>query len=204
VPADGSIAAVVLAAGASRRFGADNKLLARVDGRTLIECVVNALANGAAADIVVVTGHDRAAVEAALHSWPVRFVHNADWETGMGSSIRAGIAALSDNAAGAFVVPGDMPLLSSQLVASLVDAFAEADGERIVYPAARSGEQRNPVLWPRRHFGALLALPPNTGAKALLQLIAAECLAVAAADDAALSDVDTPADLAALRAESQS
>ncbi|HEY8247432.1 MAG TPA: nucleotidyltransferase family protein [Hyphomicrobium sp.] len=193
----------MLAAGASRRFGVDNKLLSRIGGRTLIERVVNALAMGGAADIVVVTGHDYAGVEAALRGRPVRFVHNADWETGMGSSIQTGIAALDDSAAGAFVVPGDMPLLSSQLVASLVDAFAGTDSARIVYPTTRSGEQRNPVLWPRRQFGALLALPPGTGAKALLQLVAAECLAVGA-EDAALSDVDTPADLAALRVEGQS
>jgi len=196
VAADGGIAAVVLAAGASQRFGDDNKLLARIDGRTLIERVVNALAIGGAADIVVVTGHDRTAVETALRGRPVRFAHNANWETGMGSSIGAGIAALDESAAGAFIVPGDVPLLSAQLVASLIGAFAST--ERIVYPATRAGEQRNPVLWPRRHFGALLALPPSTGAKALLQLVASDCLAVAA-DDAVLSDVDTPADLEAAR-----
>lgn len=194
--ADGGIAAVVLAAGASQRFGDDNKLLARIDGRTLIERVVNALAIGGAADIVVVTGHDRTAVETALRGRPVRFAHNANWETGMGSSIGAGIAALDESAAGAFIVPGDVPLLSAQLVASLIGAFAST--ERIVYPATRAGEQRNPVLWPRRHFGALLALPRSTGAKALLQLVASDCLAVAA-DDAVLSDVDTPADLEAAR-----
>ena len=194
--AEGSIAAVVLAAGASRRFGEDNKLLARIDGRTLIERVVNALAVGGVTDIVVVTGHDRTAVETALRGRPVRFVHNANWETGMGSSIGAGIAALDKSAAGALVAPGDVPLLTAPLVASLIGAFV--DTERIVYPATQSGEQRNPVLWPRRHFGALLALPPNAGAKALLQLVASECLAVAA-EDAALSDVDTPADLDALR-----
>jgi molybdenum cofactor cytidylyltransferase len=196
VAADGGIAAVVLAAGASQRFGDDNKLLARIDGRTLIERVVNALAIGGAADIVVVTGHDRTAVETALRGRPVRFAHNANWETGMGSSIGAGIAALDESAAGAFIVPGDVPLLSAQLVASLIGAFAST--ERIVYPATRAGEQRNPVLWPRRHFGALLALPRSTGAKALLQLVASDCLAVAA-DDAVLSDVDTPADLEAAR-----
>ncbi len=114
----------------------------------------------------------------------------------MGSSINAGIAALDESAAGVLIVPGDVPLLSAQLIASLIGAFARTG--RIVYPTTQSGEQRNPVLWPRRHFGALLALPPSTGAKALLQLVASECLALAA-DDAALSDVDTPAELEAAR-----
>jgi molybdenum cofactor cytidylyltransferase len=197
VPAEGGIAAVLLAAGASRRFGKDNKLLAHIDGRTLLERIVNALAIAGIADIVVVTGHDRAAVEEALRSRPVRFVHNARWESGMGSSIAAGVAALDADAIGSFIVPGDVGLLPPGLVSDLVKAFQERKHDCIVYPTA-GGEQRNPVLWPRRHFGALLALPPDKGAKALLQLVASECVPVAA-DAAAISDIDTPAELEAAR-----
>jgi molybdenum cofactor cytidylyltransferase len=198
VPAEGSIAAVVLAAGASRRFGEDNKLLARIDGRPLVDRVVTSLATGGVTGIVVVTGHDRGALEAALRRRPVSFVHNGSWEAGMGSSIAAGVAALDENAAGVFIVPGDVPLLSPQLVAALIAAFEASKRDRIIYPTTPSGEQRNPVLWPRRHFGALLALPPAAGAKALLQLVATECVAVPA-DEAALSDVDTEAELEAAR-----
>ena len=198
MPAEGGIAAIVLAAGASRRFGEENKLLARVDGRPLVVRVVNALSIGGVTDIVVVTGHDRINVEVALHGRPARIVPNENWQTGMGSSIAAGAAVLDDGVTGAFVVPGDMPLLSPQLIAALMSAFEANRRDRIVYPATPAGEQRNPVLWPRRHFGALLSLPPEKGAKALLQLVAQECIAVAAAD-AVLSDVDTPADLEAAR-----
>ena len=98
----------------------------------------------------------------------------------MGSSIAAGAAALDEGITGVFVAPGDMPLLSPQLVAALIAAFEANKRERIVYPATGSGEQRNPGLWPRRHFGALLSLPPDKGAKALLQLVASECVAVVA------------------------
>jgi molybdenum cofactor cytidylyltransferase len=198
VSAEGGIAAVLLAAGASRRFGEENKLLAHIDGRTLLERIVNALAIAGIADIVVVTGHDRAAVEEALRSRPVRFVHNGRWESGMGSSIAAGVAGLDAHAVGCFIVPGDVGLLPPRLVSDLVTAFEQREHDCIVYPTTATGEQRNPVLWPRRHFGALLALPPDKGAKALLQLVASECVAVAA-DDAAISDIDTPADLAAAR-----
>jgi molybdenum cofactor cytidylyltransferase len=198
VPAEDRIAAVVLAAGASRRFGEDNKLLARIDGRPLVDRVVTALAVGGVTEIVVVTGHDQVALEAALRGRPVSFVHNANWETGMGSSIAAGVAALEGTTAGAFIVPGDVPLLSPQLVAALISAFEASKRDRIIYPATPSGEQRNPVLWPRRHFGALLALPPDAGGKALLQLVVTECVAVPA-DEAALSDVDTAAELETAR-----
>ncbi len=198
MPAEGGIAVVLLAAGASRRFGEDNKLLARIDGRTLLERIVNALTIAGISDIVVVTGHDRAGVEAALRGRPVRFVHNASWETGMGSSIATGVAALDADVIGSFIVPGDMGLLSPVLVSDLVAAFQDRQHDCIVYPAT-GGEQRNPVLWPRRHFSALRALPPDKGAKALLQLVASECVPVLA-DAAAISDIDTPADLDALRA----
>lgn len=198
VPAKNDIAAVVLAAGASRRFGAANKLLACIEGRTLIERVVDAVERGGIGDIVVVTGWDRAAVEGALHGRRLRFAHCDRWEDGMGASIGAGIAAVDARASAAFVVPGDMPLLTGQIVAQLIDAFESAGRERIVFPMTKAGEQRNPVLWPRRHFGALLALPSARGGKALLQLIASECLPVAA-PDVALSDIDTSAELEAAR-----
>jgi molybdenum cofactor cytidylyltransferase len=194
VPADGGIAAVLLAAGASRRFGEDNKLLAHIDGRTLLERIVNALTIAGISDIVVVTGHDRAAVEEALRGRPVRFVHNARWENGMGSSIATGVAGLDADVVGCFIVPGDVGLLPPRLVSDLVSAFRQQKHDCIVYPTTAAGEQRNPVLWPHRHFGALLALPPDKGAKALLQLVASECVPVLA-EDAAISDIDTPADL---------
>ena len=194
---DGDIAAVVLAAGASRRFGEANKLLAEVGGRTLIERVVAALAAADVGDILVVTGWDREAVEAALRGQRVRFVHNERWDEGMGTSIAAGVAAVEATSSGAFIVPADLPLLTPQAIASLIAAFNAAGGNRIVFPTTSAGEQRNPVLWPRAHFGALLALPPEKGAKALLQLIAAQCLPVAV-DDALLGDVDTSADLDAI------
>ena len=99
---------------------------------------------------------------------------------------------------GCFIVPGDVGLLPPRLVSDLVTAFQQRKHDSIVYPTTTSGEQRNPVLWPRRHFGALLALPPDKGAKALLQLVASECVPLLA-EDAAISDIDTPADLDAAR-----
>ena len=104
------IGAVVLAAGASRRFGEANKLLARVGERTLIGCVVDAIAAAGVGDIVVVIGWDHAATQSAAADPRVRIVHNPHWEAGMGSSIAVGIEALPDTTAGAFIVPADMPL----------------------------------------------------------------------------------------------
>jgi molybdenum cofactor cytidylyltransferase len=112
----------------------------------------------------------------------------------MGSSIAAGVAALCDTADAAFIVPGDMPLLTVGLLRSLITAFERHSGGPIVYPATPDGAQRNPVLWPSRLFPELRALSGPAGAKALLRPLLAESVAVAC-DPAIFVDIDTPADL---------
>lgn len=194
-----TIGAILLAAGASRRFGDDNKLLARIGRRALVRRVAEAIVESGAADIVVVTGHDRDAVEAALADLPVRFVHNEDWASGMGRSIARGIRALRPDTSAAFVVPGDMPFLTSTLLQALAgqyaDANADADDGPIVVPVTEGGAQRNPVLWPRRHFEALAALDGTQGGKPLLESRWDETVRVAASDESVFADIDTKADL---------
>jgi molybdenum cofactor cytidylyltransferase len=193
------IGAVLLAAGASRRFGAENKLLASVGGKPLIAHVLDALAGAGVAHVVVVTGWDREAVERALQGSAVRLVHNAGWEAGMGGSIAAGVGALDHEIAGAMIVPGDVPMLSAPVVGQLVSAFEQSDMARVVYPTTGSGEQRNPVLWPRRYFAALSSLPAAEGAKSLLRSVPLSDRIGVAVDDAAVIDVDTEAELDAAR-----
>jgi len=143
-------------------------------------------------DIIVVTGHEAVVVSAALNDVPVRIVHNPRWAQGMGTSVSVGVEALSSQASGALIVPGDMPLVSADLVASLIAAFQRADAARIVYPVTLSGEQRNPVLWPRRYFSALRSLSGDQGAKPLLTRHGADCTAIPIDDESVFIDVDTP------------
>lgn len=199
VPAERNIVAVVLAAGASHRFGEANKLLARFDGRSLIERVIDALAAGGLKRPLVVTGWDRDGVASNLTGRDVQLVHNPGWEAGMGSSIGIGVGALGGEVAAALIVPGDMPLLDAQLVKTIISTFGDVGGERVVYPGRRSGEERSVVLWPRRFFAALQALEPQSGARSLLQSLApSERVLVPVADETALIDVDTADDLRAL------
>ncbi len=193
-----AVGAVLLAAGGSERFGADNKLLADVGGEPLVRRVAGQLEG--LAKLVIVTGHDADGVVAALVRVPARFAHNGDWQLGMGSSIGVGIKALGGGLDGAFVVPGDLAFLRRGLIEAMVAAF-EADERRpIVFPATPEGKQRNPVLWPARFFADLASLPPAEGAKALIERHAEEAKAITVEDAAAFSDIDTPAELAAARA----
>jgi molybdenum cofactor cytidylyltransferase len=196
----GKFAAVVLAAGQSNRFGPQNKLLADLGGRPLLRGVADEVVGGGADPVVVVTGCDRAGIETALAGLPVRFVHNDGWRAGMGSSIAAGVAALGADVEAAFIVPGDMPRLTSDVFQKLAAAFARAERPMIVYPATPAGEQRNPVLWPRRYFPKLATLSGPDGAKGLLRRLGPECLSVVADDPTVFADIDTADDLAAARA----
>ena len=105
--------AVVLAAGQSSRMGGPNKLLALFGGKPLIRRMVERAVASRAAGTVVVAGHQADRVRAALFGVNVELIDNPDYNSGLASSLKAGIAALPDTAAGALVVLGDMPEVSS-------------------------------------------------------------------------------------------
>ncbi len=177
-----SIAAVVLAAGASRRFGEKNKLLVpwgRGDGApSVLRHVVEMVQSVPIREIIVVTGNEDAAVRAALDGLGVTFAHNEAWALGMGHSIAAGVRAVSKDAEGVFIVPGDLPGLSAEVMRSLIAEFCSKPGAAVIVPVTAEGEQRNPVLWPSVHFERLARLEGDRGAKALLHapdLVRADC-----------------------------
>lgn len=194
----GALGAVLLAAGGSERFGADNKLLTDIDGRPMVRVVADALLGASCVgEVLVVTGHDARAVEDALNGLGVRFVLNADWRNGMGGSIALGVSKLAANLDGALIVPGDMPFLKPSVIEGLGARFQECDGDSIVFPATPAGEQRNPVIWPRRFFGLLECLTGPQGGKRLLIELVGSCSAVLIADETVLLDVDAADDLPA-------
>lgn len=190
-----SIGAVLLAAGSSSRFGDENKLVADLDGKPLVRHVAETLSASGVGDLVVVTGHDSEAVEAALDGLAVRFVHNEDWPSGMGRSIARGVRALRPDTPAAFLVPGDMPFLTPALLEALAGRYTDAGGDRIVVPTTGDGAQRNPVLWPRRCFDDLAALGGPEGGKALLKRHWNEAVLVPVTDASVFADVDTQNDL---------
>lgn len=197
-PARPPLGAVLLAGGASRRFGVDNKLLAEIDGVPIVARVAREILGGGVRDLVVVTGAEHDAYVTALAGLPVRMVRNAAWDAGIGSSIAAGIRALSLTCGGAFIVPGDLPNLAAGVFVKLAETFAEAGGERVVVPTTVDGSQRNPVLWPRHLFPQLAALSGGSGGKSLLDTLGGQRVDVAFGDDSLFADIDTPDDYARL------
>jgi molybdenum cofactor cytidylyltransferase len=200
-PAQGRrIAAIVLAAGQSRRMGGPNKLLAEIAGQPLVRRVVGEVLGSQARPHVVVTGHQRERVEAALAGLPVAFAHNPDFAEGLSTSVKAGIAALPPDVDGAIVCLGDMPRIDAALIDRLSAAFDPEKGALIVVPTFE-GKRGNPVIWARRFFAELTALHGDVGARHLIGTYADAVVEVPVENRAVFVDVDTPDALAAAKAE---
>lgn len=199
-PAEGRrVAAIVLAAGQSRRMGGPNKLLAEIGGQPLVRRVVGEVLASPARPVVVVTGHQRERVEAALAGLPVALVHNPDFADGLSTSVKAGIAALPPEADGAVICLADMPRIDAALIARLTAAFDPERGALIVVPTFE-GKRGNPVVWARRFFPELAALQGDVGARHLIGAYADAAVDVPVESRAVFVDVDTPDALAAAKA----
>jgi molybdenum cofactor cytidylyltransferase len=195
-----NIAAIVLAAGRSSRMGGPNKLLAEIGGRPLVRIVVEEALASRARPVIVVTGHQRERVEAALIGLPVTFVHNPHFADGLGGSLKTGIAALPAAVDGVIVCLGDMPQVDAGLIDRLIGALDPGKGALIVIPTI-DGKRGNPVVWSRRFFADLMTVEGDIGARYLIGRYPEAVAEVPLSGTAALTDVDTPEALEAVRAE---
>ena len=194
------VAAVVLAAGRSTRMGAVNKLIAEIGGKPLVRIAAEQALASRASPVIVVTGHQHEMVEAALAGLPVRVVHNPDYAEGLGTSLKAGIAAVPPEANAAIVCLGDMPQVDAGLIDKLIAAFDPEKGALVVTPVIE-GRRGNPVVWSRRFFNDLMQVQGDVGARHLIGNYVEAVVEVPVTGDAALVDVDTPESFSAVKAE---
>lgn len=188
------IAAIVLAAGASRRFGSQ-KLLAGLRGKPVVRWSVEHVLEAQPDEVIVVVGNEGEAVCAALEGLAVRTVRNARWAEGIGSSLRVGIDAAGTDADSVMIVLGDQPGVEARVIASLLNAHAEGS-KAIVVPSYR-GERGHPVIFAASLFPELLEIDGDRGAR---DVIARDRGRVTVVDfDAPLPrDVDTVEELRSL------
>lgn len=190
------VAGLVLAAGQSKRMGT-NKLLSDVGGQPMIRRTAAAIRQ-ATDRTIVVTGRDAADIHLAIEGIPVTFVHNPAFAEGLSSSLRAGLSALPPDTDAVVVALGDMPLVTPGTVRKLIAAFNPAEHRSVCVPVF-ARQRGNPVLWGRQHFGALMSLTGDRGARALLDQLGDELVEVASGDESVLLDADTPEALETLR-----
>jgi molybdenum cofactor cytidylyltransferase len=192
-----SIAAIILAAGASRRAGT-NKLLEPIAGVPMIARVVQTVLESRARPVITVVGNDPLRVSETYAHFEIITVMNNHWAEGMARSLSAGLGEVPPHADGALVALGDMPFVRAATLDALIDAFDPAQYDA-VQPAYR-GTLGNPVLLGRSLFErAVASSSGDEGARALLAELGPRLLRLEVEDPGVLRDVDTREDLAAAR-----
>ena len=188
--------ALVLAAGAGSRFGG-GKLCADWHGRPLIRAAVETALATPAEAVHVVVGADAAKVRqclAGLADPRLGFVICADWAEGISASLRAGIDSLPPDARAMIVFLGDMPMVSAELAARLLDGVLA--GAPAAIPVCE-GRPAHPVAIGAEIFPRLRLLEGDQGARRLLESLPG-VMRVPTTDAGSVADVDTVADLDAL------
>ncbi|MDJ0949879.1 MAG: nucleotidyltransferase family protein [Alphaproteobacteria bacterium] len=193
MPEDPKIAAVLLAAGESRRMGVANKLLLEIDGEPIVHRTARQMLEAGPIEAVAVLGHDSTRVGHAVADLPLAQVVNPHYRDGQMTSVHAGLAALSGPCAGVMICLADQPMLTAADYRELMRAFAARGDKSILVPTWR-GRRGNPVLLAWAHRGAILARQANLGCRQLIDRNPDLVFAYATDVDRFVRDIDTQAD----------
>ncbi|HEX9125059.1 MAG TPA: nucleotidyltransferase family protein [Methylomirabilota bacterium] len=189
-------AAIVLAAGLSRRMGRP-KLLLELHGRPVIRHVVERVIAAGIRQVLVVTGPEQEALVGALAGLDVRFAVNPTPESGQGSSVGVGVSALAAKTSAVLIALGDQPGVPAEVIPALIEALKQP-GKAIAAPRYADG-LGNPVLFAASVFPELRTLAGDRGARAAVERDPSR-LAVVDIGSPMPRDIDTPEDYESLSA----
>tara|TARA_Y100001960_G_scaffold327951_1_gene415576 strand:+ start:230 stop:1870 length:1641 start_codon:yes stop_codon:yes gene_type:complete len=201
VPRMPQIAAIVLAAGQSRRTGKINKLMAEIDGIPMVVRILKEVEASSADPIIIVTGHEAKRISQALESDSLTFVYNKDYANGLSTSLAAGVKALPEHIDGVIVCLGDMPRVKAAHIDKLIAAFNPLESRAICVPTY-TGKRGNPVLWGVQFVEEMQNVVGDVGARHLIGSYSELVAEVPIDDDAVLVDVDTLEALTAIKSNS--
>ena len=176
-------------------MGSVNKLLAEIDGQAMVASVADAALASKVHPVVAVLGHQAARVRAALGARDIATVENAEYDAGLSTSLRRGLAALPDDIDGVLVCLGDMPRVTAGHIDKLIAAFNPLEGRAICVPTYQ-GKRGNPVLWARRFFPEMQKVAGDVGARHLIGEHGDLVDEVEMGAEGVLIDIDTPEALA--------
>ena len=183
------LAAVILSGGASSRMGSP-KALVIYQGRPFLEHLLAVTRHPAIGIRRVVLGPDADAIANGISLLPDEMVINADWETGQLSSIHAAMRTLPQDVDGLLLCPVDHPLVSSTLVASLIEAFQQTRAP-VTVPLYQ-GRRGHPVIFSSAVFGELLQAPLEQGARAVVWAHKGEIQEVPTAEEGCVLNLNDP------------
>ncbi|RPJ45126.1 MAG: putative selenium-dependent hydroxylase accessory protein YqeC [Chloroflexi bacterium] len=159
------IAGIILAGGNSSRYG-QPKMLLPWQGKALVRHAAESALVAGLDPVVVVTGAVVEPVREALSGLPIQFAHNAAWQEGQSTSVRAGLSEIPDSTGGAVFLLADQPYVTADLLKKLVNRYRAVLGP-VTAPRA-AGKRANPVLFDRDLFASLMELEGDTGGRAII------------------------------------
>ena len=161
------IAAILLAAGQSKRMAGENKLTKEIQGTPLIKHSVKNILASSIDELIVVLGHQKETIEKLIDkNKKIKFVFNKDFESGIASSIKTGLNNLSEKTEAFFICLGDMPMVNPNIYNQLIKSINKRE---IIVPTYK-GQQGNPVLFAKSMKEKIINISGDVGAKKILEL----------------------------------
>jgi molybdenum cofactor cytidylyltransferase len=185
------ISAILLAAGESRRMGEFKQLLQLGDKSFVEHCVDNLLASRVD-EVIVVTGHRESEVRRSIADRPVRFAHNSDYHSGMASSIKCGVQALSEGTRACVLALVDQPQIGADLINRVIEAYEKAP--TIIVIPTYEGRHGHPILLDLSLKEEILTMNPEQGLRQVVRAHSDQIVRVEATNSAVLEDCDLPED----------
>ena len=165
----GKIKKIVLATGESKRFGNKNKLSEIINGKPIINHILDTLFEKFdSSQLIVIVGHENKIIKNLIFNKDIKVLENLEYKKGIGTSIALGVKHLESDIDGVMIIPADMPYINSKDLMNLETKFLELNCEKVVMPEHNS-KIGNPVILPRNYFNTLKSLKEDFGARSLIE-----------------------------------
>ena len=160
---------ILLAAGQSKRFGDKNKLSVMINGKPIINHILDTLVEiYDPSELIVIVGHEHKKIKNLILNKDIKILKNINYKKGIGTSIALGINNLDIEIDGVMIIPADMPYINSKDIINLEKKFIELNCLKVVMPKYNS-RIGNPVILPRNYFNTLKSLKDDFGARSLIR-----------------------------------
>ena len=194
---DHKIKKILLAAGQSKRFGDKNKLSAMINGKPIINHILDTLFEiYDPSELIVIVGHEHKIIKNLIFNKDVKILENINYKKGIGTSIALGTSNLDTEIDGVMIIPADMPYINSKDLINLEKKFIELNCVKVVMPEHNS-RIGNPVILPRDYFNTLKSLKDDFGARSLIRK---KDIITVKAEFGTIFDIDTEEELAQIKA----
>ena len=164
-----NIKKILLAAGESKRFGDKNKLSEIINGKPIINHILDTLFEiFDPSELIVIVGHEQNIIKNLIFNKDIKILENKDYRKGIGTSIALGMNNLNVDIDGVMIIPADMPYINSKDLINLEKKFMELNCVKVVMPE-HNYRIGNPVILPRNYFKTLKSLKDDFGARSLIR-----------------------------------